>query len=131
MPLLPQAKHGPRYYLGKFHTDCIVHDDEALRLLNNIIGTDKIVMGTDYPFPLGEVGTPYDLAPLPPAPCPRPPAWCGPCAPAPALAPAPAPAVGMAYTPHSPTPRSCPTSTETLLTKGVRMPPHTHTHACR
>jgi len=49
------AKHPPKYYLGKFHTDCIVHDDEALRLLGNVIGTDKIVMGSDYPFPLGEV----------------------------------------------------------------------------
>jgi aminocarboxymuconate-semialdehyde decarboxylase len=45
----------PKYYLGKFHTDSIVHDDDALQCLVKVIGADKIVMGSDYPFPLGEV----------------------------------------------------------------------------
>jgi len=49
------SKQPASYYLGKFHTDSIVHDDSALRLLVDKIGKDKIVMGSDYPFPLGEV----------------------------------------------------------------------------
>ena len=45
----------PSEYLGQFHTDCIVHGDTALRCLVSTIGPEKIVMGSDYPFPLGEV----------------------------------------------------------------------------
>eukprot|EP00094_Tigriopus_californicus_P003621 TCALIF_03483-PA protein Name:"Similar to ACMSD 2-amino-3-carboxymuconate-6-semialdehyde decarboxylase (Bos taurus)" AED:0.06 eAED:0.06 QI:13/0.83/0.71/1/0.66/0.71/7/146/371 len=45
----------PREYLGKFWTDSLVHDEEAMRLLVNIIGEDRVILGTDYPFPLGEV----------------------------------------------------------------------------
>ncbi|XP_058050102.1 2-amino-3-carboxymuconate-6-semialdehyde decarboxylase isoform X2 [Ahaetulla prasina] len=36
------------------HGDSLVHDDHALRLLINIIGKEKVMLGTDYPFPLGE-----------------------------------------------------------------------------
>ncbi|XP_021377119.1 2-amino-3-carboxymuconate-6-semialdehyde decarboxylase-like isoform X2 [Mizuhopecten yessoensis] len=44
----------PQNYLGKFYTDGLVHDSEALKLLVTIIGEDKVIMGSDYPFPLGE-----------------------------------------------------------------------------
>ncbi|CAI4222230.1 unnamed protein product [Auanema sp. JU1783] len=36
-------------------TDSLVHDPEALKLLIHTVGMDKIVLGTDYPFPLGEL----------------------------------------------------------------------------
>lgn len=49
------SDHPPKHYIGQFHTDSIVHGDEALRCLINTIGPDRIVMGSDYPFPLGEV----------------------------------------------------------------------------
>ncbi|MFN3315663.1 MAG: amidohydrolase family protein, partial [Raineya sp.] len=42
-------------YLGKFYVDSLVHDPHALRLLLEVIGEDKISLGTDYPFPLGEL----------------------------------------------------------------------------
>ncbi len=45
----------PKKYLGKFYCDSLVHHPEALKLLMNIIGADRIVLGTDYPFPLGEL----------------------------------------------------------------------------
>ncbi|XP_074659056.1 2-amino-3-carboxymuconate-6-semialdehyde decarboxylase-like [Tubulanus polymorphus] len=45
----------PRDYLGKFYTDSLVHDPAALRLLIEVIGEDKVMLGTDYPFPLGEL----------------------------------------------------------------------------
>ncbi|XP_060081155.1 2-amino-3-carboxymuconate-6-semialdehyde decarboxylase-like [Ylistrum balloti] len=48
------CKTAPRDYLGKIYTDGLVHDSEALKLLVNIIGEDKVMLGSDYPFPLGE-----------------------------------------------------------------------------
>jgi len=44
----------PRNYLGKFWVDSLVHDEKALKYLIEIIGEDKICLGSDYPFPLGE-----------------------------------------------------------------------------
>ena len=32
-----------------------MHDEAALRFLVNLIGEDKVALGTDYPFPLGEL----------------------------------------------------------------------------
>ena len=45
----------PREYLGKFFVDSLVHDDSALRGLIGLFGEDKVMLGTDYPFPLGEL----------------------------------------------------------------------------
>jgi aminocarboxymuconate-semialdehyde decarboxylase len=44
----------PRSYLGKFYLDSLVHDADALRLLLKLAGPEKVALGTDYPFPLGE-----------------------------------------------------------------------------
>jgi len=44
----------PGNYLGKFWVDSLVHDEKALKYLLEIIGDDKICLGSDYPFPLGE-----------------------------------------------------------------------------
>jgi aminocarboxymuconate-semialdehyde decarboxylase len=35
--------------------DSLVHDPEALRLLLSVAGPGKVALGTDYPFPLGEL----------------------------------------------------------------------------
>ena len=45
----------PLEYLGKFWVDSLVHDEDALELLIKKIGNKKIALGTDYPFPLGEI----------------------------------------------------------------------------
>lgn len=45
----------PKEFLGRFWTDSLVHDETALKLLIDIIGEDRVMLGTDYPFPLGEV----------------------------------------------------------------------------
>lgn len=45
----------PREYLGKFYLDSLVHDKDMLDFLVNLVGHDKIALGTDYPFPLGEL----------------------------------------------------------------------------
>ncbi|MBC8107870.1 MAG: amidohydrolase [Anaerolineae bacterium] len=44
----------PRRYVGKFYLDSLVHDADALRYLINLMGDNRIAMGSDYPFPLGE-----------------------------------------------------------------------------
>ena len=45
----------PRNYLGKFWLDSLVHYSLMLDYLVKLIGADKIALGTDYPFPLGEL----------------------------------------------------------------------------
>jgi aminocarboxymuconate-semialdehyde decarboxylase len=44
----------PRNYIGKFWIDSLVHDANALTYIINLMGEDKICLGSDYPFPLGE-----------------------------------------------------------------------------
>ncbi len=44
----------PRDYLDRLFFDSWVADDRALRYLLDTCGTDRVMLGTDYPFPLGE-----------------------------------------------------------------------------
>lgn len=44
----------PKSYLGKFYVDSLVHDPMALEYILKVIGNDKVALGSDYPFPLGE-----------------------------------------------------------------------------
>ncbi|MGB1102629.1 MAG: amidohydrolase family protein [Crocinitomicaceae bacterium] len=48
-------KRNPREYLGKFWTDCITHDIDLLKYILKIQGSEKVCLGTDYPFPLGDL----------------------------------------------------------------------------
>jgi aminocarboxymuconate-semialdehyde decarboxylase len=56
----------PRNYLGKFWLDSLVHDEMMLEYLVKLFGAEKIALGTDYPFPLGEeiAGTLIESMPL-------------------------------------------------------------------
>jgi len=45
----------PRNYLGKFWVDCITHDITMLKYVLGMVGTDKVTLGSDYPFPLGDL----------------------------------------------------------------------------
>ena len=45
----------PRDYLGKFWLDSLVHDDKMLEYIVELVGEDKVALGTDYTFPLGEL----------------------------------------------------------------------------
>jgi len=47
-------KENPRAYCGKFWVDSLVHDEVALKSLTQLVGVEKVVCGSDYPFPLGE-----------------------------------------------------------------------------
>ncbi len=48
-------KIDPIKYLGRFWVDSLVHDEKMLKYLIDILGNDKIALGTDYPFQLGEL----------------------------------------------------------------------------
>lgn len=48
------SQHPPSHYLGRFYVDSVVFDAAALRLLVEVCGEDKVMLGSDYPFPLGE-----------------------------------------------------------------------------
>ena len=44
----------PRSYIGKFWIDALTHDATSLQYIVSLMGEDKVCMGSDYPFPLGE-----------------------------------------------------------------------------
>lgn len=44
----------PRDYLGRFYLDSLVHDTAMLRHIIDLIGAQRVTLGSDYPFPLGE-----------------------------------------------------------------------------
>lgn len=46
---------GPKHYLGKFWVDSITHDPLMLDYVLKLQGSKKITLGTDYPFPLGDL----------------------------------------------------------------------------
>ena len=45
----------PREYIGKFWMDCITHDPDMLEYILKKQGSKKITLGSDYPFPLGDL----------------------------------------------------------------------------
>jgi aminocarboxymuconate-semialdehyde decarboxylase len=53
-------KINPRSYLAtdktpaRFYVDSLVHDTEALKILLKLFGAERVALGSDYPFPLGE-----------------------------------------------------------------------------
>lgn len=44
----------PREYLSRLYFDSWVADTRALQYLVDTVGIDRVMLGTDYPFPLGE-----------------------------------------------------------------------------
>ena len=44
----------PSSYARRFHVDSAVFDPGALRLLVEVMGADRVMLGSDAPFPLGE-----------------------------------------------------------------------------
>ncbi len=44
----------PSSYVGRFSVDTVVFAEPALRLLVDTLGVDHLMMGSDYPYPLGE-----------------------------------------------------------------------------
>ena len=59
----------PKKYLGKFWTDCITHDIDLLKYILKQQGSSRVCLGSDYPFPLGdlEIGKFIEYSDLSPA----------------------------------------------------------------
>ena len=45
----------PRNYVGKFWVDSATHDERLLRYVLEMQGSKRVALGTDYPFPLGDL----------------------------------------------------------------------------
>ena len=53
--LKSQERETPREYLDRFYLDTLVHDPMMLDFLMKLMGPERLALGTDYPFPLGEL----------------------------------------------------------------------------
>jgi aminocarboxymuconate-semialdehyde decarboxylase len=49
-----ECEHPPSHYLDRFYADSAVFDQRSLRFLVETMGMDRVMLGSDYPFPLGE-----------------------------------------------------------------------------
>ncbi|RMH85623.1 MAG: amidohydrolase [Actinomyces sp.] len=56
----------PSAYVDRFYVDSAVFDTRSLRLLVEVMGSDRVLLGSDHPFPLGEerIGELVRSAPL-------------------------------------------------------------------
>lgn len=48
------ARHDPSHYLSRFHFDTIVFEPKVLRFLADLVGPERLLIGTDLPFPPAE-----------------------------------------------------------------------------
>jgi len=48
------AQFPPVHYLDRFYVDSAIFDQRSLKLLVDVVGEDHIMLGSDYPYPLGE-----------------------------------------------------------------------------
>jgi aminocarboxymuconate-semialdehyde decarboxylase len=44
----------PSHYLDRIWVDSLVHEEKSLHRLLDMFGTNRVMLGSDYPFPLGE-----------------------------------------------------------------------------
>jgi aminocarboxymuconate-semialdehyde decarboxylase len=52
--LVGVSERPPSHYVERFFVDSVVFDEPALRLLVDTLGSERIIVGSDYPYPLGE-----------------------------------------------------------------------------
>jgi aminocarboxymuconate-semialdehyde decarboxylase len=52
--LKQRVPHKPSEYLRRLYFDSIVHSAVALQYLIQIVGADRVVLGTDYPMAMGD-----------------------------------------------------------------------------
>jgi len=45
----------PTSYLGKFWVDSVTHDPMMLEYVVKLVGSKRVTLGSDYPFPLGDL----------------------------------------------------------------------------
>lgn len=52
--VIATSERPPSAYLSRFSVDSVVFRPEALRLLVDTLGPSQVMVGSDYPYPLGE-----------------------------------------------------------------------------
>ena len=52
--IIATSEQPPSVYVGRFSVDSVVFNEEPLRLLVDTLGADNVMVGSDYPYPLGE-----------------------------------------------------------------------------
>ena len=48
------CEQAPSSYVNRFYVDSAVFDERALKFLVETMGAERVMLGSDYPFPLGE-----------------------------------------------------------------------------
>jgi aminocarboxymuconate-semialdehyde decarboxylase len=66
-PGVDTARAAPRALLRRLWVDCIMHDDAALHCACATFGENRMVFGSDWPFPMGLNRPGEQLSALPPA----------------------------------------------------------------
>ena len=51
---LDDSLGNPREALSMMYYDTLLHDPAALRLLLDTVGADRVMLGSDMPFPIGD-----------------------------------------------------------------------------
>ena len=59
------SRQAPSALLGRFHADCVVHDNVALAFAARTFGENRMLFGSDWPFPMGVLQPHEHLASLP------------------------------------------------------------------
>lgn len=52
--VIATSQQPPSAYVGRFSVDSVVFEPAALRLLVDSLGAEQVMVGSDYPYPLGE-----------------------------------------------------------------------------
>ncbi|OYO21237.1 aminocarboxymuconate-semialdehyde decarboxylase [Enemella dayhoffiae] len=52
--VIATSEQPPSHYVGRFSVDSVVFDPIALRTLVDTLGPTQVMVGSDYPYPLGE-----------------------------------------------------------------------------
>ncbi len=55
----------PRALLGRFHFDTVLHSADMLGTLVGLVGSERVLLGTDYPFQMGDPNPLATLAAIP------------------------------------------------------------------
>ncbi|WP_300683058.1 amidohydrolase family protein [Nocardioides sp.] len=57
--VIAMSEQPPSAYVGRFSVDSVVFEPAALRTLVDVLGAEHVMVGSDFPYPLGErpVGT--------------------------------------------------------------------------
>lgn len=52
--VIATSEQPPSAYVGRFSVDSVVFEPAALRTLVDVLGPEQVMVGSDYPYPLGE-----------------------------------------------------------------------------